>query len=133
MGKEILSELRLENVVFDHIEFDRKDFKKTNADPEIRLKVQVGENEDSVHRTNLICIITKKDEYDINISLSGYFTFQSDSSLDEKKKKDIIENNTVSILMPYLRSEITLLTTQPDMEPVVLPVINVRNLMKNDK
>lgn len=133
MGKEILSELRLENVVFDHIEFDRKDFKKTNADPEIRLKVQVGENEDSVHRTNLICIITKKDEYDINISLSGYFTFQSDSSLDEKKKKDIIENNTVSILMPYLRSEITLLTTQPDMEPVVLPVINVRKLMKNDK
>lgn len=133
MGKEIFSELRLENVVFDHIEFDRKDFKKTNADPEIRLKVQVGENEDSVHRTNLICIITKKDEYDINISLSGYFTFQSDSSLDEKNKKDIIENNTVSILMPYLRSEITLLTTQPDMEPVVLPVINVRNLMKNDK
>lgn len=133
MGKEIFSELRLENVVFDHIEFDRKDFKKTNADPEIRLKVQVGENEDSVHRTNLICIITKKDEYDINISLSGYFTFQSDSSLDEKEKKDIIENNTVSILMPYLRSEITLLTTQPDMEPVVLPVINVRKLMKNDK
>lgn len=133
MGKEIFSELRLDNVVFDHIEFDRKDFKKSNADPEIRLKVQVGENEDSVHRTNLICIITKKDEYDINISLSGYFTFQSDSSLDEKKKKDIIENNTVSILMPYLRSEITLLTTQPDMEPVVLPVINVRNLMKNDK
>ena len=133
MGKEIFSELRLENVVFDHIEFDRKDFKKTNADHEIRLKVQVGENEDSVHRTNLICIITKKDEYDINISLSGYFTFQSDSSLDEKKKKDIIENNTVSILMPYLRSEITLLTTQPDMEPVVLPVINVRKLMKNDK
>lgn len=133
MGKEIFSELRLENVVFDHIEFDRKDFKKTNADPEIRLKVQVGENEDSVHRTNLICIITKKDEYDINISLSGYFTFQSDSSLDEKNKKDIIENNTVSILMPYLRSEITLLTTQPDMEPVVLPVINVRKLMKNDK
>ena len=87
MGKEIFSELRLENVVFDHIEFDRKDFKKTNADPEIRLKVQVGENEDSVHRTNLICIITKKDEYDINISLSGYFTFQSDSSLDEKNKK----------------------------------------------
>ena len=133
MGKEIFSELRLENVVFDHIEFDRKDFKKTNADPGIRLKVQVGENEDSVHRTNLICIITKKDEYDINISLSGYFTFQSDSSLDEKNKKDIIENNTVSILMPYLRSEITLLTTQPDMEPVVLPVINVRKLMKNDK
>lgn len=45
---------------------------------------------------------------------------------------DLIEKNGVAIIFPYLRSYLTLLTTQPGMPPIVLPAINVIKLI-NDK
>ena len=32
-------------------------------------------------------------------------------------------------MFPYLRSEVTLLTSQPGMVPIVLPPLNINNLM----
>ncbi len=34
-------------------------------------------------------------------------------------------------MFPFVRSYITLLTTQPGMEPIVLPAINVLSLVKD--
>lgn len=33
--------------------------------------------------------------------------------------------------MPYLRSEVSLLTAQPETESVILPVFNVNNMIDN--
>jgi len=40
--------------------------------------------------------------------------------------------NAVAILMPYLRSELTILTAQPETDSIVLPVLNVVEMMQND-
>lgn len=45
---------------------------------------------------------------------------------------ELVEKNGVAIIFPYLRSYLTLLTTQPGMPPIVLPAINVIKLI-NDK
>ena len=37
----------------------------------------------------------------------------------------------MAILLPYLRAQITIMTSQPDVEPVVLPAININALLKN--
>ena len=44
-------------------------------------------------------------------------------------KNELISKNSVAILMPYLRSEISLLTAQPETETVVLPVFNINRMM----
>ena len=51
--------------------------------------------------------------------------------LKEEQKQIIITKNTMAILFPYLRAQATLMTSQPDMEPVVLPVININALLQN--
>ena len=38
--------------------------------------------------------------------------------------------DAVAILMPYLRSELTLLTAQPEMESVVLPPFNINKMLE---
>ena len=42
---------------------------------------------------------------------------------------NLYQKNSVAILMPYLRSEISLLTAQPETETVVLPVFNINRMM----
>ena len=56
------------------------------------------------------------------------FVFHSNGEdLDEEKKNNIIKNNTVAIMFPFIRSQVSLLTTQPGMAPIVLPPINTAN------
>ena len=43
-----------------------------------------------------------------------------------------LKPNAVAIMFPFLRSQISLLTTQPDMIPVVLPAININKLLKTE-
>ena len=42
----------------------------------------------------------------------------------------LINKNAGAILMPYLRSELTLLTAQPDTDSVVLPIFNINKMLE---
>lgn len=65
----------------------------------------------------------------LEIVVSGIFEFNV--ALEEEQKQIIVTKNTMAILFPYLRAQVTLLTSQPDMEPVVLPIININSLLQN--
>lgn len=65
----------------------------------------------------------------LKIIVSGIFEFNL--GFDDEQKKTIITKNTMAILFPYLRAQITIMTSQPDVEPVVLPAININALLKN--
>ena len=45
----------------------------------------------------------------------------------------LIERNAIAIMFPYLRSYISSLTTQPGMQPIVLPPINIMALLSGQK
>ena len=47
-------------------------------------------------------------------------------------KNNLVSKNTVAILMPYLRSEVSLLTAQPNTDTVVLPVFNINNMIDDE-
>ena len=70
----------------------------------------------------------KQDEYTISISLQE-FSIKNHEDLDDKLIENLIKKNTVAILMPYLRSELTLLTAQPETDSVVLPPFNVTKMI----
>lgn len=122
--------LTLQKMVFDRIEFDRKGFR--NAEKlKFDLQVQIGLGEKDVYKVTLVLNGTKQGEYDIVISLSGFFKIEQQEELEDRVVQGLISKNAVAILMPYLRSELTLLTAQPDTDSVVLPTFNINKMMKN--
>lgn len=124
------SVLTLQKMVFDRIEFNRKGF-KNNEELKLELQVQIGLDEDNTYKVTLVLNGTKQGEYDIVISVSGFFDIEGQEHLQTKMVHDLINKNAVAILMPYLRSELTLLTAQPDTESVVLPPFNINKMLGN--
>ena len=124
----ITSVLKLKTIVFDKIEFHRKGF-KNSIDPKFTISVQIGKNKTDGYKVTLTIEADKEKEYELSISLSGLFSIENDNSLTDDIKQDLINKNAVAILMPYLRSELTLLTSQPNMDSIVLPPLNINKLM----
>lgn len=128
--ENIKSSLILENLVFEKIEFIRDGF-KSNGEVKYRIEVQISYSTDDISRVTLILKGYKEGEYNFTIVLSGYFTFRSPDGLAESLKQDMLKKNATAILMPYLRSELSLLTAQPGMECLALPPFNINKLLDN--
>lgn len=101
----------------------------------VRLtKSSIGKNIETIDENDYKCSLAFKmsddeDSTSLEIVVSGIFEFKAD--LEPDLKEVIITKNTMAILFPYLRSQVTLLTAQPDIEPVVLPPININALLQN--
>lgn len=78
------------------------------------------------------CNIHDNDNTVINIiaEICGDFICEC---ADEVRRLVLLKENTLSILFPYLRSQISLLTSQPDMSPIVIPPINIGAVLRNAK
>lgn len=115
-------------IVFDKIEFTRKGF-KTDTELKFQLNIRIGTDEENNYKVTLILNGNKKDEYEFSISLSGFFTIKNIETMKDTLKQDLINKNAVAIMMPYLRSEVTILTAQPETDSVVLPVFNISKII----
>ena len=119
-------------IVSDKIKFDRKGFKNSNQ-IKYALETLLSKDEsEKLYRVSLILKGKKKDEYNIEIGISGFFSFNDNSFVDETEKDEIIEKNCIAILIPYLRSQLSMLTCQPGVECEYLPIINVNALYRAD-
>jgi preprotein translocase subunit SecB len=132
MGKKqsVQSVLHLDKIIFDQIEFKRLGF---ISDKELKLEIQsnVAQRKDSdVYRVTLILKGNKPEEYIFEISLTGFFTIKSTEVLTEDQKNTLVTKNAIAILMPYMRSEVSLLTAQPGMDCVVLPAFNINKILE---
>lgn len=126
--ESIESVLKLDRLVFDKLEFTRLGFKN---DKELGIEIQSSVSqkaETNIYKVTLIFKGNKPEEYTLEISLSGFFSIINDDDLDDKTKKALVTKNSVAILMPYLRSQVSLLTAQPDTECVVLPPFNINRM-----
>lgn len=130
-SKRIESVLKLDKLVFDKIEFKRLGFKNDN-ELELEIQSNISQRQDTeIYKVTLILKGKKPEEYTLEISLSGFFSIEADGELTEDLKNTLITKNSVAILMPYLRSEVSLLTAQPEVECVVLPAFNINNMLDN--
>lgn len=128
-NKRIESVLKLNKIVFDKIEFKRLGFKN---DKELELEIQSNisqRNETEVYRVTLLLRGKKPEEYTMEIGLSGFFSIEAEGELTDELKNTLITKNSVAILMPYLRSQVSILTAQPEVECVVLPPFNINNML----
>lgn len=120
--------LKLNALVFDEIMFNRQGMKNEN-DFEFSLSVSIGANvsDTDLKKVSVEIVGEKKEEYEIKVKASGFFVYEG--SVDDS----IIQQNAVAIIMPYVRSEVSLLTAQPGMDTVVLPPFNIVEMMKNSQ
>ena len=127
--KNISCALELHRLVFDSIKFDRYGFKNDNQ-VKYTLEATFSENKsENIFRANLVLSGEKSEEYAFSISVSGYFSIENSNEIDEAVKQDLVTKNAASIIMPYLRSQVTLLTAQPEVDCVVLPPFNINSML----
>ena len=132
MEKEqtIKSVLRLDKIMFDKIEFRRVG---TSSDKELELEIQSGiarRQDAEIYRVTLVLKGNKPEEYLFEISLSGFFSIEESDELTESLREALVSKNAVAILMPYLRSQVSLLTAQPGVDCVVLTVFNINKMLE---
>lgn len=129
--QNIESILKLNKLVFDKIEFERQGFKNDKA-LELKIQSNISYRKDTeVYKVSLEIKGNKPEEYIFDIILSGFFSIEVDGDLAEDLKNSLITKNSVAILMPYLRSEVSLLTAQPNTECVVLPPFNINSMFED--
>lgn len=130
-NKSIESVLKLNKIIFDKIEFNRLGLKNENEfELEIQSNIAQRENSD-IYRVTLVLKGKKPEEYTLEISLSGFFSIDFESGLSEELKNTLITKNSIAILMPYLRSQVSLLTAQPEVDCIILPAFNINNMFDN--
>ena len=127
---EARSILTLKQTVIDKLSFERfsDDICKIDEEGEITFRHNVNQIEEFTFKVSLGVSLSAEGKYEINAQISGVFSLSEDSVLGKK----VLANNTVAILFPYLRSQLTLLTSQPGFEPVILPVMNINALMREE-
>lgn len=129
--KKSESALVAKKIFVENMSFQRKEVLNGN----IRLsQSSIGKSVEQVTESEYKCSLALKlsDEEDtamLEIVVSGIFEFNAE--LKDEQKQIIITKNTMAILFPYLRAQVTLMTSQPDVEPVVLPAININSLLQN--
>lgn len=129
-SKSIESVLKLNKIVFEKIEFQRLGF-QNDSGFELEIQSNISQRQDTeIYIVTLILNGKKPEEYTLEIRLSGFFSIEADGELTDDLKNTLVTKNSVAILMPYLRSEVSLLTAQPETECVVLPVFNINNILE---
>ena len=77
------------------------------------------------------CIKDSEGNYRLTLSTIGIFELDKEG-VAEDVAQIILKKNTTSIMFPYIRSQISLLTTQPGIHPILIPPINVNALVKDE-
>lgn len=126
------SVLKLNRLYFENIQFNRKQHFSAEPELDIRFKrdVQQRVEDKADYRFILSANLVDKERNSVEINIGLVGDFHITSSNNEYNAERLVSENGVAILFPYLRSEITLLTSQPGFKPVVLPAVNIVEMFK---
>ena len=121
--KDIKSNLQMKNLYFSKFSFVRD---KVIKNGELNADIKKGIIPIGNHEYNVILTTTiEKDDMNIELVAEAQFLYESE---DYSREESIINTNTVAIMFPFVRSQVTLLTSQPGMTPIILPPIKTQKL-----
>ena len=91
---------------------------------------QVKEISDSLYEVKIILEIhnTKSNPFPMDLDLSFVGIFQFDAIDDAIELDKFLNNGAVQILFPYVRSIVSTITGASLMQPLILPIIDVRTI-----
>ncbi|MDH2472880.1 protein-export chaperone SecB [Clostridium perfringens] len=123
--------LTLHDVYTEEIVLQRSDeYSKRDSELEFNIGYSYNEGSDNKFKITIKVNIedVKKSALNLTIGVSGVFELKSNkgSNLDLTK-------NAIAILFPYVRSNLTNITSQSGIETLILPVINFNALLDEQR
>lgn len=99
------------------------------------FSVSLSEPENEIYKVQLSVSIKSSEEkpqpFDLNVTMIGRFSIQMNNE-NEVLKQTLLRDNTVAIMFPFVRSIVASLTVAANIPPLLLPVINVSETLKNN-
>lgn len=128
--KNLMSRLILDHLVCDELSFERYGF-QSDGSKKADINVAFGVKRDAVdsYRVTMKVTATREDEFTATVQITGYFTVPDDDPM----RSVLLNQNALAIIFPFVRSQMSLLTTQPETTPILLPVINIAELIKTSE
>lgn len=121
----ITADMQLENLYFPAISFSRQ---AVIADGKLQMNIsRKTDKSDDKYKVQMIIEI-KKDDIALSVTAVGVFKFTSEIQ-DENVKNEMVKTNGAAIMFPFIRSQISQLTAQPGMMPIVVPALNITKLV----
>ena len=121
------------------LRFSSVDYKLINKPTEVQ-KVQVRHKivcfaKESFIRVEIYTNIFCENFMTLKLQTTGSFKI-NESSINtkvdgENLREFVIKNNTVAIMFPYIRAQVTLLTSQPGLNSIVLQPMDITQLTAN--
>lgn len=113
------SPLVLKSIEIFESTFRKKDSNLDGIELGLKVEHQVLEVEEDIYEIVLnTSVMDEEERLFVNVKTKAVFQ-------TEQENRDMIEKNTIAIMFPYVRSYVSLITTQPGMSPIVLPAMNI--------
>src|SRR5690625_2455599 len=138
MGKSINSGLRFIDYRVNDIDYRiNQHFEEKNVSVKFNFSrnVEYLDDEDNTMLVSLIISVFEDAEennypFSLKINMTGIFELDD---IHESERESFAEVNAVAILFPYIRSLISTITANVNVPSLILPPINVVNLIKEEK
>lgn len=118
-------------LVLEKLEITESTFKKeTDLSDDLELGVQIKRKLKKMNEEHYEVILdttVSDNDEKIYVNVKGRGVFHT-----QQENKSILEKNTIAIMFPYIRSYISMITTQPGMAPIVLPAMNIAKMVSEE-
>lgn len=135
--------LQFVNYSVDKIVFvNNSEYDKEESELKLKFKHNIKEDdqEPKKYYVNIIMNLYDKNEHELkdcpfqlDISITGTFKMNNYEGMEDGLIDKLVNENTITILFPYLRSLITSVTANANINPLILPPVNILNLLENEK
>lgn len=90
----------------------------------------LNDKDELSHNVKLITTISSENkEIYVSVTCSAIFSIPNKLDLSKNTITQLIEKNSIAIMFPYVRSYITLITSVPNMNPIIIPPININKVL----
>lgn len=123
----IISKLIFNDYSINEIQFEKnKNFQPKMVNMLLDIEKHVDYSEDGSMNVNIdFKVFDKSDEYPffLKVNMTGFF------AIAPSEDKINYEKNAIAIMFPYIRSIVTNITVQANVQPLILPPININKLI----
>ena len=136
----MLAAIQLENYYISRIEMQYTPDSEFIENKKINFSHSI--NYEDINKVNVTidCSVSDKSGLLLSISLVGYFKIvlnaeedDRDDLLNDEEIRQLCEENTLAILFPYVRSAISDISLKANVDPIILPTINILALVKKER
>lgn len=131
MEKNIQGLLKMQNLCFSDMSLSRNVEYFGKVEANVLFDIEYKKLAEKSVRVIISLQIKGQGELCIKMCEQADFELVNAEILDTDIQLSMLKANTVAIMLPYLRSQVSLLTTQPGMAPIQLPIYNAVELTKN--